>query len=67
MSESSDFLNCVDSVGALFLVSEPIPMSSANSSLRKLLEEMWISCRRSALKVSLFFSRNPETFQQTTA
>lgn len=40
MSESKDFLNCVDNVGALFLVSEPIPMSSTKQACRNLFDEM---------------------------
>ena len=63
ISKSRDFLNWVDNVGARFLVSEPIPMSSANKSWRNLFVEIWINWRRSALKVSRFFSRNPENSQ----
>ena len=64
ISKSRDFLNWVDNVGARFLVSEPIPMSSANNSWRNLFDEIWINWSRSALKVSRFFSRNPEKSQQ---
>lgn len=65
--ESKDFLNWVDKVGALFLVSEPIPMSSANNSFRNLLLEMWTNWRRSALNVSLFFSKKPENLRNKSA
>lgn len=40
MRESSDFLNCVDNVGALFLVSDPIPMSSTKQAWRNLFDDM---------------------------
>lgn len=59
ISKSKDFLNCVDNVGARFLVSDPIAISSANKTFRNLFEETWINCRRSALNVSRFFSRKP--------
>ena len=55
--DSRDFLNCDDRVGALFLVSEPMLRSSLNKVCRNLFLETWINCSKSALKVSLFFSR----------
>lgn len=66
IKQSRDFLNCVDNVGVLFLVSDPIPISSANNSFRNLLFEIWINCNKSALNVSLFFSRNPENLKQNS-
>lgn len=62
MSASRDFLNWVESVGVRLRVSAPMPMSSANSSLRNLLLERVTSCSKSALNVSLFFSRKPINF-----
>ena len=38
IKESSDLLNWADKVGAFFLVSDPMEMSSAKSVLRNLLD-----------------------------
>ena len=64
ISESSDFLNWADKVGAFFRVSEPMEMSSANSVRRNLLDVTCTNCIKSALNESRFLSRNPEIFHQ---
>lgn len=64
ISRSKDFLNCVDKVGALFLVSEPITISSANKVFKYLFVEISINCNKSALNVSRFFSRKPVLFKK---
>ena len=56
---SNDFLNCEDKVGVLFRVSEPMFKSELNICCKNLFFDTWISCSRSAEKLSLFFSRNP--------
>lgn len=59
ISKSNDFLNCVDKVGVLFLVSEPMTISSANNVFKNEFVEMCINCNKSMLNVSRFFSRKP--------
>lgn len=59
INESKLFLNCVDKVGVLFLVSDPIPISSAKICCRNLLPLIVISWSKSGLKVSRFFSKKP--------
>lgn len=43
-----------------------LPISSTNKCWRNLFEVLWISCSKSALKVSLFFSRKPATIELFT-
>ena len=57
ISASRLFLNCVLSVGARFRVSDPMLRSEEKICCRKRFLETWISCRRSAEKVSRFLSR----------
>ena len=61
ISRSKDLLNCAERV-TVFLLFWSFPnifKSSANKEWRNLFLVVGISARRSPLKLSLFFSRNP--------